>query len=840
VREIAWGQEICNEISGLILDRKIIPVFGAGFTKDSGTKANGKVPDVAGLKEHILDVLSIKYKKDDLKAYDDSTLYSLYDNAEYEQARRNYLQGNFIDVILSKEKGDFLKLDFPCCYTLNIDDAIEHNSNYEVILPFAEFNDNYTSNNSCVFKLHGDAKDYLKYISSITSSKNQFIEKRPLVFSRLKYIDSLKRNQKMLSKLGAEISSNNVIFIGCSLSENEIDILSVVDDAIKLSTGQHEIYYLASSNISNVAKDLLANKGISTLITIDDFNLFYCDLIKACTESNFLKQNPLIKFREPQFIELSKDESTLEFLLDSNGIVKNPYDGKIYIPNFFIERDILNDFLIGKNANSINIIFGHRICGKTYFLISLLRKTSNKVRYFFPSGTQISDIQLESLIKIENSLIVFDNNCLSQEQLNRIVSLRQKILTNATTFVIALNITDRLDLRFSIKDNKFRSLELDSHFSYEEEQRINSILTRNTIPTFLFRTKKDTDGGVRRRTKYYNLIDNLAYIARKFIKPIYKNRFEISIKDIGNGETFAALLLLSMNSETDVEIIYRYRLADACMKLIKAYPSILSRVVSETLNRNSSSLRVVANARYILLKTLGCFAEDKKLFRIVLDGYKYLFKQIEYIHIGEKYSDSNTAREMLDYLKFDVINDLFNSDCNNRDLIKYIYREMESDLNFAFQYKHQRVKSVLWKSYENLFELEQAKKIIDVAKHDAEAMLGKTQNKEKLTIAVEHIAFTQALIYGRVCALEKYENKEMLIATLKIYDEAFSYMNNENDVIEILKEQKSFADTRNARRTYEDFKGLLEFALSHKESFELTSEQVFIAENLVDRYSITL
>ena len=52
-------------------------------------------------------------------------------------------------------------------YTLNIDDAIElANREFKVILANKEPHEDYIKENKCLFKLHGDANDVLKYQKS--------------------------------------------------------------------------------------------------------------------------------------------------------------------------------------------------------------------------------------------------------------------------------------------------------------------------------------------------------------------------------------------------------------------------------------------------------------------------------------------------------------------------------------------------------------------------------------------------------------------------------------------------------------------------------------------------
>ena len=145
------------------LKRKmIIPIIGSGFTLNSEAK-NGKVPSGKDYQEHMIDSLCNKFeelKDSKEKMYNEpfSQIAELYIKQIDDIDKRNYFVSNFTDVkIREKNKIDFLKIEWPYIYTLNIDDAIEKNSkfnhticcNNENVIEsvFDEFN--------CVIKLHG-------------------------------------------------------------------------------------------------------------------------------------------------------------------------------------------------------------------------------------------------------------------------------------------------------------------------------------------------------------------------------------------------------------------------------------------------------------------------------------------------------------------------------------------------------------------------------------------------------------------------------------------------------------------------------------------------------------
>lgn len=121
------------------LKRKmIIPIIGSGFTLNSEAK-NGKVPSGKDYQEHMIDSLCNKFeelKDSKEKMYNEpfSQIAELYIKQIDDIDKRNYFVSNFTDVkIREKNKIDFLKIEWPYIYTLNIDDAIEKTVNLIIL-----------------------------------------------------------------------------------------------------------------------------------------------------------------------------------------------------------------------------------------------------------------------------------------------------------------------------------------------------------------------------------------------------------------------------------------------------------------------------------------------------------------------------------------------------------------------------------------------------------------------------------------------------------------------------------------------------------------------------------
>jgi len=203
---------------------------------------------------------------------------------------------------------------------------------------------------------------------------------------------------------------------------------------------------------------------------------------------------------------------------------------------------------------------------------------------------------------------------------------------------------------------------------------------------------------------------------------------------------------------------------------------------------------------------------QKMNYQNILQAYKYIYSRI-----SNAENEFYVPRKMLDFIKFDVLNDVFYR--NNRtviELIKYIYEGLEDVMNVNPQFKHQRAKSIFWMCPDEYSEIKEAAKYVDLARHDIENIL-KTKDNEKLKISLEHTKYTQASIYGRVCALEHYIDKINVIKSVNYYYEALS--SSENTVeLDALKEKKA------EKHIYQDLISILNYLVhcDYKQEMEVS------------------
>lgn len=757
--------ELQSEIARLLINRNLVPIFGSGFTR--GCKAhNGAVPTGDDMKEFLVKTIAERLDdgEDEYGKMDFSALCTLFDKLATPTEKHNYFVDIFTDVDLDAIKIRFLSLGWQYIYTLNIDDAIERNCDrFQVILPHKNFNDLYLASFDTLFKIHGDVHSYLKYPDD------------EIVFNKRQYIDSLKTNKKMLSKFKEDFCDNNLLFIGCSLRD-EPDLMSVIENELRSNPSIRNTYYLTSKELTQAEAILLEDYGITTCVVVGDYTRFYQSIISLVEGKNMRLTSFIDYYREPDVVSVSQSESNLEFFLNSNNLVVQPFDQRLYKPHFFINRSVALEVLDKLTPDCpIHIIYGNRISGKTYCLFDMYDKVKNKDRYFFPSGSGFTRKMMDELLQKENSFFAFDTDCLSAEQIYRIIDKATGLGNQGNNVVITINTSDRYGVDLLVEHSGYKVTKISSFFTDGEAKAINKILQNSNIPTLSFYEKRRNAAGKQysfRRT----LLDNLYDISLRFAKSHSAYVMPDFSRIVGN-EQFAALLILATKHSISSNDMFTFGINSECMEFAAEYPSMFQFTYCEsTPTRADSKRQLIVNARYHLLKSLGKLADDGAVHQKIADAYRYIYDCIE-----ENEAPFFVSRRMLDFIKFDVINDIFYTKKSLVSLINFLYEHLEPQMNVNPQFKHQRAKSILWLSSDSLEKIRESRKYIELALYDTENDLSRTGNK-KLRFSLEHIKYTYAIILGRICFLNDYCDTSDMIAALDAYDDALFCEANQDEL----------------------------------------------------------
>ena len=125
-------------LTNYFYDGNLIPIIGAGFSKGSLT-SRSKVPDanetMALMKKLILDS-DDRICPEELEDIKFPEICSLFKETLKPQDINRFYIDYFTNVKLEYAKKNFLSLNWKYAYTFNIDDAIEHNSDFQAIVPF--------------------------------------------------------------------------------------------------------------------------------------------------------------------------------------------------------------------------------------------------------------------------------------------------------------------------------------------------------------------------------------------------------------------------------------------------------------------------------------------------------------------------------------------------------------------------------------------------------------------------------------------------------------------------------------------------------------------------------
>lgn len=810
IKKVIWkdDKKTRDMISQLINDKKLFPVFGSGFTAKCKAK-NGVVPSGKDMITYMIEFLSKAYDKpaESFQGRNFPDLCTLYSKKSTIDEKFDYFSSNFTEVIIEEEKKRFLSLFTQYVYTLNIDDGIEHNcSQFNVLLPNTEIFDKYIEKYTTVFKLHGDVSFYLKNI-----------ENESIIFNKKEYIESIKKNGKMLAKLKEDFADKNIIYIGCSL-DDEPDLLSIVAEAAKERLAESQAFYISRRDIDDEEQDLLEEYGITTIVKIENYISFFADIISLCsgkTNSTDFFDN----YHEPKFIRLGKSDVTIDTLLNSNSIVPSPFEGKIFLPPYFIKRDVLNEALSSLKFHSpIHIIYGNRISGKTFFLVGLMDLIQDKTRYYFPSNVKISDDRIDSLLEMSNCAFIFDTNTLNESQLQKMLKLKSIFSRNGNYIILTINTSERSGIDLISTTNKYGFTKVKNVFSPNEIKQINKALQKCNLPTFI---RTETIKTYKELRVARTILDNLYIIQDKFQYDKKLPDFLTLSKDLSIRK-LALLIILATNKEISSYELSYFDIREEALSLAKDYPILFEiGYYRFALPIIDSIYKFATNSRYYLLKYLGNFSKNQKKYDLIIDSYKYIHRRIK-----QNEESFIVPRKMLGFLRFDVLSDIFYKNNNyTTDLINNIYKRFEDELNDSPQFKHQRAKSILWRFNKDLSNMQEAAKYIELAKYDTENIL-KSRKNDKLEISLEHIKYTQSIIYGRICALEEYSNSNTIRIAVQCYLEALTSDNNKLELDDI-REKKTY------KFIYADLQSLIEYVNNNSQDYSDIINNCRVLESLI-------
>lgn len=770
--EIVNFSDIYDTFTKNLKRNMVIPIIGSGFTLNSEAK-NGKVPSGKDYQEYMIDSLCNKFEelnetKGEMYKESFSKIAELYIKQIDDIDKRNYFVSNFTDVkIQEKNKIDFLKIEWPYIYTLNIDDAIEKNSkfnhticcNNENVIEsvFDEFN--------CVIKLHGDVNNLINY-----GNYNS------IIFSSKQYATSLESNKVLLNKLNHDALYQNLLFIGCSLND-EIDILTVLpDERCECVTSRYLCFVGEPTKLESMKYESF---GITHIVKFNSYDDIYQRIYKSWVETQKIATDDLDNYKS-FIVEQSDDsfETNKSFFLYGKSLVDK---NKITLPHFFISREITKNIIADMRKFNLQFVIGSSYSGKTYIFYDIATKIKDQDIFIFETKDRISEKAFTSLLNKKNSIFLFDSNSLTISQIELIMNGLYSLRKNNNKIIIfsLKNNSELFGLIRLLEDNETISKHnfsikcIDNKFSTTEAKEINSKLTGTGI-------------GIINKSK--TILDNILDLSSNN-KISTSNKFNKIQLLFDTEKQIATLIILAIEKKVYSSQILKFNiLSEIYNQKSRAYPLI---DLEETWNfeisaSDNSPQKYVVNAEYWLYKQLELFSENAEHHKIIVNAFKYIVSKIIETE-GKPDILKYNKQSYKKFILFDNINMIFR--IYGRDslvLISKIYEGLNCYLSNDPNYLHQRAKCYIKlasseSGYDKKIELfEKSHRDANLAYQIFEQRYHECGNN-KILISLAHVEYTQAVILCHKCKINNYQNVDDNTTAILTLDSALASPHNSYD-----------------------------------------------------------
>lgn len=750
--------EVSNEIIQMMRRKTIIPVIGSGFTRDCIARS-GKVQSGEDYYNYmiaqIVDQNPDEMKVKELNNESFSSISSIYHKMVQAEKQQSYLLNKFTNVKLENVKKNFLKIDWPYIYTLNIDDAIENNSEFKTVLyANRDIRNSIFEQEKCVIKLHGDIKDILKYEDSNCE-----------IFDQKQYVVSIKKNVSLLKKLTHDYEYLNLLYIGCSLSD-EIDLLFSTSMA---NDNNNNRYYCSTQIPTLLQKTKLEAFGITHCIVFESYDDIYEKMTDAFHQSLCITPDELEQFSTYEFKTLGTGfELNCPYLFQGKSILNN---SKIAIyPSFFVSRSVTDKIVENINSKGTQIVVGRGCSGKTYVSYDIIRRVRDREVYAFRSKDRINNETLTLLLNKENCLTIFDSKVLSIKQIEEIILTTSERVVKSNSIIIIENKSNRdlsgllvlMKMNEHLEDDEIPQLEISNRFSKPKTDEINNYLVTSSLGVF---------------SENKSIADNIINASNLLIQ---KNKFsQISpltdnVRQVSSLIVLATLGKVYASDAINLDLVEEFE-----MQCKKAMPLIEkeSTWVFEMSAANNSPLKYVVNAEYWLFNQLDILAKSRKGREKIIEAYRYIIGKLIEINgkpdlmKGEKYAPYK------DYILFDNIFQIFRS--QGTKIIRDIYQSLNDILATDPNYLHQRAKCYIRSAYKSTEEKDK-EKWLEMAYRDASISNSSFEKRyeshenEKIMISAAHSLYTAALALCHIAKLRNYRDISINANAVKCLYKAIS------------------------------------------------------------------
>lgn len=759
-----------DELLNCFKNKALVPVVGSGISCGASAR-KGNVPSGSEFRRIMINAVieSMNATEDEKRKIEQmpfSSICELYEDDENvdKDARITYMKNNFQNVVINDYRKVFFKIGWPYIYTLNIDDAIENNSEYDyVVISNRGVNNDIYNDNKCVIKLHGDIKEIITYPNSDCR-----------VFSSKEYADSLIKNVSLLNKLKNDFVYQNILFIGCGL-DDEIDLKTLSEIPISSENAvTTKKYIFVKGEPSRLKQAELKVYGITDVVCFDNFQEMYDSLFDIWKESEKISDDELSMYQNIPIKSLPQDEDSNAGYFYYCKYLNDLKKHVITIPYFFIQRDISEKILNNIGMHKIHIVYGNRVSGKSYLLIDLYQRIKDRQKLFFDGRERINDDAFNKLIEMTNAVIIFDIGSLSRNQIDMLLLSAATVRKNCSDVVFVLNksdndVTGLIKLRIKelrLDKNMIINYDLSNKLNKKESDDINSRLPYSSLPPFEIK---------------HSIIDNLIAAGHMMNK---SGKFQnISLGYNMNYKELALLIVLATKEKIYSLDIVKFGFEQEIERALQRYQPYIDIMSADIIEKDSSDLsstKYIVNAQYWLCRALGDFAINKNNYSTIIDAYKYIIDRLKANAGTEKYKQYKACRE---YILFDTINRVFlNEKGGQLPLIAHLYGEMHKLLANDVHFLHQNAKCYFrFSFYERNTEQEKyLRDALTMSKISAKMLENEYEENrnDKILISLAHVQYTIASILSEMCKRHKYEDiEEVRCAIEAIYLALYSPYN---------------------------------------------------------------
>lgn len=839
--------ELCKN---LLEKQMLIPVIGAGFSYETQTDNNGAIPSADQLKETLYDFIKLHsgYEESELTEIGRKNLadlspifWSIFDRIPKDKLESffDYIHKNFVDITCRKGfQDEFLRIRWPYLFTLNYDSLIEDSrKGYYPVIPYASINHYYSREKAKLYKLHGDAKEYLD------TGDNKY-----LILSRAQYIESLMSddNRDMLNELLTAFSSKSILFLGCGLSE-ELDLLYSSQLAIKekvksIDPNHQAIIYIsfeseesATLPLSLMKQDQLSQYGITHVFRVfseNESEKFFDDLAEISVTipkpgvEAFLEKYSAVRYEQLE----PNDTKSRDYLVQENLIWKSFDTHTVTLPGYYVGRTEASkviDFVAGNDP--LCFVSGSYFSGKTMLLLDIAKHFSSKKVYLFPSGTDIPDENLDTLLQKENAVFCFDAKSLKVAQIKKIsvASELDKIKKNRSHAIIVVDSSDAPMYKYIFEArNTYREFELfnvDSSFDVLEEPEFNKKIGMISLPPYS-RGETLLDYIVRNEKDLINDTGIDDYFLRPQNDLLAKN----------TKKRIKALIMLATEIRIPAKRAIVFGIDEAIHEMIRCCSQskpvfVIDRDYS-MYSGEASGFAFICNSKYWIIRALSIFAKAQITnIDVIAEAYFDIIHDYRSIY---KDDDVKFYQECEPYYYFDHIQLLFNYRWfpNSTKLLNAIYDKLLPILANSFQFLHQKAKGKLViaqiqlknkNNNDGKNNLKEAvyniTRAIELAK-----MYPKAKNIDETIL---HMVYTQ----GRILIQYSCVSKKYVPQAVEICSKLYEIQDHIRD------DAYDFTSGRGSdKRAFESFKRILATDLSIRNFNDLNIEK---AENLLSRWT---